>query len=77
MSCPNGCKTDMDEIKKNHLYFKNNKPILVKDLLTKICPECGQEALPLNSMRIIDDIIHGKCKSIGKVQTLVYQVAKG
>ena len=75
MACPNGCKVDMVEKRVERLFHKNESPIIVKNLAIKVCPECGQEAIPLSSMRIIDDILKGKIKSTGTLQAPIFQAA--
>ena len=73
MSCPNGCSAEMQEIKIERLFHKNDERIIIKDLPIKRCPECWQEAIPLSSMRIIDDVIKGKIQAVVTVEAPLYQ----
>ena len=72
MSCPNGCNAKMQEIKVERLFHKDGERIIIKDLPIKVCAECGQEAIPLSSMRIIDDVLKGKVQSLETVKTPLY-----
>ncbi len=73
MKCPNGCHVRMEAEKVERLYHKDGEPIVIRDLLIEVCPECGQEAIPLASMRIVDTIIKGKSQAVGTLEAPVYQ----
>ena len=73
MQCPNGCSTPMVEKKKKKIFYRNGEPIVVSDLMIYECSECGQEAIPLPSTRIVEDILNGKIQPSGKFTAELYQ----
>jgi hypothetical protein len=56
-------------------YRKNGEPIVIRDLMINVCPECGQESMPLKSARMVEDILNGKIKPIGQFTAVMYHVA--
>ena len=68
MKCPNGCKTEMKMKAVDKLYYIDNRPIIIKDLSVKMCEECGQETVPIQSVRSIENILAGKSKSVDTIQ---------
>lgn len=73
MNCPNACQVEMESKKVEKLYHKDGERFIVKDLMILVCPECGQEAIPLSSMKIIDSIIQGKVEASEVVEALIYK----
>ena len=59
MNCPNGCNCTLQLQKVEKLYPYNGERIIIRDLEIKVCPECGQETIPLSSMKIIESILEG------------------
>jgi len=74
MNCPNACNVEMESKKVEKLYHKDGKRFIIKDLIILICPECGEEAIPLSSMKIVDSIIQGKMEASELVEAPVYKV---
>ena len=66
MQCPNDCSTPMEKIKQDKIFYRNGEPIVITDLTMYICPNCGQEPIPLSSARLVEDVLNGKVKSSGK-----------
>ena len=73
MQCPNGCSTKMEERSEKKLFYRNSVPIVISDLTMHICPNCGQESMPLSSARIVEDILNGKHKPSGKFTADLYE----
>ena len=66
MQCPNGCLIPMEEIKQDKIFYRNGEPIVITDLTMYVCPNCGQESMPLSSARLVEDVLNGKMKPSGK-----------
>ncbi len=48
MQCPNGCPSPMEERKEEKIFNRKGEPIVISDLIMYVCPECGQESMPLS-----------------------------
>ncbi len=66
MQCPNGCSVSMEEIKEDKIFYRDGEPIVITDLTMYICPECGQESMPLATARLVENVLNGRVKSSGK-----------
>ncbi|MBM3238876.1 YgiT-type zinc finger protein [Candidatus Poribacteria bacterium] len=78
MDCPNGCVVPMKQIKVERIFYRENgEPIVIRNLTMNVCPECGQESMPLKSARIVEDILNGKVESIGQFTAAMYRAAVG
>jgi hypothetical protein len=76
MYCPNSCAAPMKQMKLERIFYrKNGEPIVIRDLTMNVCPECGQESMPLKSARIVEDILNGKVKPIGQFTAEMYRAA--
>lgn len=75
MECPNGCLSPMYGRKVEKLFHRNGKPIVISDLTVYVCPECGQESIPLLSARIVEDVLKGIVKSSGKFTAELYEMS--
>lgn len=75
MQCPNGCASPMEERKKGKIFYRNEEPVVISDLTMYVCPNCGQESMPLSSARIVEDILNGKVKSSGKFTAKLYRIS--
>ncbi|MEA3355758.1 MAG: YgiT-type zinc finger protein [Candidatus Bipolaricaulota bacterium] len=75
MQCPNGCPSPMEERKEEKIFHRNGEPIVISDLIMYVCPDCGQESMPLSSARIVEDILNGRVKPSGKFTAKLYEVS--
>ncbi len=75
MDCPNGCVVPMKQVKVERNFNKNGIPIVIRNLIMNVCPECGQESMPLKSARIVENILNGKIKPGGLFTAVMYQAA--
>ena len=75
MQCPNGCRSSMEARKMEKVFYRNGKPIVISDLLMNVCPDCGQESMPLSTAKIVEDILNGKAKPSGKFTAELYEVS--
>jgi len=75
MQCPNGCSIPMEKIKEDKIFHRNGVPIVVTDLTMYVCPNCGQESMPLSSARLVEDVLNGKVKSAGKFVAEKYETS--
>ena len=75
MQCPNGCLSSMEGKRVQKIFHRNGKPIVISDLLMYVCPNCGQESMPLSTTRIVEDILNGKAKPSGKFTAELYEVS--
>lgn len=75
MQCPNGCPSLMEEKKEEKIFYRNGEPVVISDLTIHVCPNCGQESMPLSSARIVEDILNGKVKPSGKFTAELYEIS--
>ncbi|MEW6606177.1 MAG: hypothetical protein AB1414_01815 [bacterium] len=75
MECPNGCLSPMEVRKSEKLFHRYGKPIIISDLIIYVCPNCGQESIPLSSARKIEGILKGIVKSSGKFTADLYEMS--
>ena len=64
----------MEEIKEDKIFYRNGDPIVITDLTMYMCPNCGQESMPLSSARLVEDVLNGKIKSAGKFVAEKYEL---
>jgi hypothetical protein len=76
MQCPNGCLIPMEEIKQDKIFYRNGEPIVITDLTMYVCPNCGQESMPLSSARLVEDVLNGKVKPSGKFIAERYETSE-
>ena len=74
MQCPNGCLSPMEERKAEKIFHRDGEPLVVSDLTMYVCPDCGQESMPLASARLVEDILNGIVKPSGKFTAELYEV---
>jgi YgiT-type zinc finger domain-containing protein len=65
----------MEERKEEKIFHRNGEPIVISDLIMYVCPDCGQESMPLSSARIVEDILNGKVKPSGKFIAELYEIS--
>jgi YgiT-type zinc finger domain-containing protein len=65
----------MEERKEEKIFHRNGEPIVISDLIMYVCPDCGQESMPLSSARIVEDILKGKVKPSGKFTAELYEIS--
>ncbi|MDI6736286.1 MAG: hypothetical protein QME42_08890 [bacterium] len=75
MECPNGCLSPMEIKKDERLFHRNGLPIVISDLTIYVCPECGQESMPLPSARIVENVLKGTVSSSGKFTAELYEMS--
>ena len=75
MQCPNGCSIPMEEIKQDKIFYRNGEPIVITDLTMYVCPNCGQESMPLSSARLVEDVLNGKVKPTGQFVAERYETS--
>ena len=76
MQCPNGCLIPMEKIKEDKIFYRNGEPIVVTDLMIYVCPNCGQESMPVSSARLVEDALNRKIKSTGKFVADKYELSE-
>jgi YgiT-type zinc finger domain-containing protein len=74
MQCPNSCSFSMEQRQEDKIFRRNCEPIVISDLTIYVCPNCGQEAMPLASARIVEDILNRRVKPSGKFTAELYEV---
>ena len=74
MQCPNGCATPMEPRKEDRIFHRHGEPVVIANLLMCVCPNCGQEAMPLSTARLVDDVLNGKMKPTGTFTAALYEV---
>jgi len=75
LQCPNDCDSPMEERKMAKIFYHNDEPIVIADLVMYVCPDCGQESMPLSSARIVENILNGKAKPSGRFTAELYEVS--
>ena len=75
MQCPNGCPSPMEAKQEEKIFHRNCEPVVISDLIMYVCPNCGQESMPLSSTRIVENILNGKVKPSGKFTAELYEIS--
>lgn len=75
MQCPNGCLYPMEERKEEKIFHRNGESIVVSGLIMYVCPDCGQESMPLSSARIVEGILNGRVKPSGRFTAELYEIS--
>ena len=75
MQCPNGCPSPMEERKGEKIFHREDEPIVISALIMYLCPDCGQESMPLSSARIVEDILNGRVKPSGRFIAELFEVS--
>lgn len=75
MQCPNGCSAAMQTKRVKRIFDRNRKPIVVDKLTLHVCPECGQESMPLKSARAVEKILKGRVAPVGQFSARLYCAA--
>ncbi|MBI4771693.1 MAG: hypothetical protein HY784_15090 [Chloroflexi bacterium] len=57
------------------IFHRGNEPIVIRDLELHVCPECGCEAMPLQSARIVENVLSGVIEPIGQFSAPLFQPA--
>jgi hypothetical protein len=65
----------MEERKVERIFYRNEEPIVIADLVMHVCPNCGQESMPLSSARIVENILNGKTEPSGRFTAELYEVS--
>ena len=73
MQCPNGCTTSMKSKKEERIFHRHSQPVVISDLTIYMCPQCGQESMPLSSAKMVEDILNEKVKPSGKFTAELYR----
>lgn len=43
--------------------------------MANVCPECGQESMPLKSARIVEKILNEEVEPVGQFTAVMYKAA--
>ncbi len=73
MECPNGCASIMKTLRVERIFYRKKEPVVIRDLELFVCPECGCEAMPLRSARIVENVLNGRIPPIGQFSAPLYQ----
>ncbi len=76
MECPNGCTSSMKIVRVTRIFYRDNQPYVINDLEMYVCPECGSEAMPLHSARLVENVLNGRVKPIGQFSAPLFQSAQ-
>jgi hypothetical protein len=57
------------------IFHRGDEPIVIRDLVVHVCPECGCESMPLQSARIVESVLNGKVQPIGQFSAPLFQPA--
>ena len=74
MQCPNGCPSPMEEKREEKIFHRYSESVVISDLNMYVCPDCGQESMPLSSARIVEDILNGKVEPSGNFTDELYEI---
>lgn len=75
MECPNGCPTLMKTVRVERIFYRNGEAIVISNLEMLVCSECGCEAMPLKSARIVEKVLSGQLKPSGQFSAPLFQPA--
>jgi len=54
---------------------KNGEYVLVTNLVVHVCQHCGQESVPHDTARLIEDVLYGRIPATTVVSTELYDSA--
>lgn len=75
MECPNGCRAPMKTVRVARIFQRAGRPVVIRDLEMVACDECGAEAMPLHSARIVEQVLNGQLQPAGEFCAPVYEMA--
>jgi YgiT-type zinc finger domain-containing protein len=61
--------------KEEKIFHRNGESVVISDLTMYVCPDCGQESMPLSSARIVEDVLNGRIKPSGKFTAELYEIS--
>ena len=73
MECPNGCMHEMNVVCVERIFYRQDSPVVIRDLEMYICPECGCESMPLKSARLVETVLSGQIAPVGEFSAPLYQ----
>ncbi len=74
--CPNGCSVEMKSVYVERIFYRQGAPIVIRDLLMNICPECGCESMPLSSARTVEKVLSGLVEPAGHFSAPLFRPAQ-
>ncbi len=73
-SCPNGCQLSMEEERIDKVFHRDNgEYVLITNLLVYTCPNCGEQRVPDESAKIVEDVLDGRVLATKVVKTPVFE----
>jgi len=57
------------------LHSGEGDPIIVSNLVMNVCPDCGQESMPLESARTVERALRGEMAPTGQFTAPLFEVA--
>lgn len=75
MECPNGCQDEMKVTHVERIFYREEEPLVIRNLEIFVCPECGCESMPLRSARIVENVLSGREQPIGQFSAPLFQPA--
>ena len=73
--CPNGCAAPMETRRLERIFRRGTEPVVVADLEIEVCPDCGEEVLPLASARKVEAVLDGSAAPAGRFTAPLYKTA--
>jgi hypothetical protein len=50
----------MQALRVERIYHKEGEPVVICGLEIYVCPECGCEAMPLHTARLVENVLKGE-----------------
>jgi len=74
MECPNGCRNPMHAVRVERIFHRAGQPVVIRDLEMYACDECGAEAMPLHTARIVEQVLNGEIEPAGEFCAPLFEI---
>jgi hypothetical protein len=65
----------MKTVRVARIFQCAGRPVVIRDLEMYACDECGAEAMPLHSARIVEQVLNGQLQPTGEFCAPAFEMA--
>jgi hypothetical protein len=66
----------MQTLHVERIYHRKGEPVVIRNLEIYVCLECGCEAMPLHTARLVENVLKGEIPPVGQFSAPLYQSAQ-